>query len=53
MEIFNLRPFLFPPIPRTGVLLRKGPAKKKEEEAAAPGEADREVHGPLSPAGEG
>jgi len=24
MEIFDLRPFLFPPIPRTGFLLRKG-----------------------------
>jgi hypothetical protein len=24
MEILELRPFLFPPIPRTGFLLRKG-----------------------------
>ncbi len=27
MEIFDLRPFLFPPIPRTGFYLRKGPPR--------------------------
>jgi len=26
MELLNLRPFLFPPIPRTGFLLRKDAA---------------------------
>jgi len=43
MEIFNLRPFLFPPIPRTGFLLKKGAAKKEEEAAADSSQAEANI----------
>ena len=40
MEILNLRPFVFPPIPRTGFLLLKGKAPADPEASQPDGAAD-------------